>query len=165
MLIRQDLFDRILDAKVKKTKHFTEVVDHFEKKRNKKNQPTEKLQVVFERCIIFFGEFEKFSVHKEYKYTPQWVFGEFEKISVHKEYKYTPQCIFAERTLRLYENFSLTLHGRLWIQVHSQFVPLYQNPKVLEETVDFLIQKMSGNPNIYPFSTAAHQKNKEHQHL
>ena len=47
------------------------------------------------------------------------------------------EAAFAERTSKtIFENFTITLHGRIWIQVHSQIVAFRYNTELSKQLLD-----------------------------
>ena len=66
LLVRQDLFDRTVDAKGMKTKDSTETVCAFLTMITKKNRPK---NIWVDKEIELAGEFKNYAKLKEYKFT------------------------------------------------------------------------------------------------
>ena len=102
LLVRQVLFDRTVDVKGMKTKDSKETVRAFLAMITKKNRP-KKIGLTREQNLL--ESFKNYGKLKEYKFTLQWV---------------TPRLIcWTYNTIP--EKYTLMLHGRQWLQVHSQF--------------------------------------------
>ena len=68
LLVRQDLFDRTVDAKGMKSKDSKETVRAFLSMITKKNRPKE---IWVDKGTEFAREFKSYAKLKEYKFTPQ----------------------------------------------------------------------------------------------
>ena len=68
LLVRQDLFDRTVDAKGMKSKDSKETVRAFLSMITKKNRPKE---IWVDKGTEFAGEFKSYAKLKEYKFTLQ----------------------------------------------------------------------------------------------
>ena len=108
-LVRQDLFDRTVDAKGMKTKDSKETVRTFLTMITKKNR-TEKRWVP--KATEFAGEFKKLC-----KAEGKQVYSTMSETT----------AAFAERTMRSFK--IIPLHGRQWIQVQSQIDSICYNTK------------------------------------
>ena len=101
-LVRQDLFDRTVDAEGMKTKDSKETVCAFLSVITKTNRP---IKFWVDKGTEFAGEFKKLC--------------KAEEIHIYSTMSET-KAAFAERTMRSLKKKILPLHGRQWIQVHSQ---------------------------------------------
>ena len=132
LLVRQDLFDRIVDAKGRKTKD----------KRFQGNV-----------SCIFDYHYKEESTQKYlgwkwnrscwgYRKTMQsWMntnlfYNEWDQVCICWTYKTMP------------EKYTLLLHGRQWIQVHSQFNSIFYNTKFQKKLLDWLDTKECKNSEI-----------------
>ena len=106
LLVRQDLFDRTVNAKGMKTKDSQETVEAFSSMITKRNRP-EKIWV--DKGTEFAGASKKFCAA--------------EGIQVYSTMSET-KVAFAERTIRSLK-FLLLLHGGFWIQVSTQTTSIY----------------------------------------
>ena len=122
LLVRQDLFDRTVDAKSKKNKSFQgKRFVHF-CLRLQKNRP-KKFWV--DKGTEFAGDFEKLC--------------KAEGILIYSTMSETKAAL-AERAIRSLKN-TLPLHGRQWIQVPSQNESIRYNTKFLKKLLDRLDTK------------------------
>ena len=113
LLVRQDLFDRTVDAKGMKTKDSMETVRAFLTMITKKNRPK---KMWFDKGTEFAGEFKKIC--------------KAEGIQIYSTMSET-KAAFAERTIRSmyvqYEKCTLPLHGRQGRQVPCQIDSIRYN--------------------------------------
>ena len=98
LLVRQDLFDRTVDAKGMKTKDSKETVKTFSKMITKKYRP-KKFWV--DQGTEFAGEFKNFC--------------RAEGLEIYSTMSET-KAAFAKRTMHS-KKHSVSLHGGLWVQV------------------------------------------------
>ena len=116
ILVRKDLFDKTVDAKRMKTKDYKETVRSVLTMITKK--PSKKFGLTREQNLLdSLGNYAKL---EEYNFTLQWVGPRL----------HLPNTIP--------EKFTLPLHGRQWIQVHSQIDSLRYNTKFLKKLLDRL---------------------------
>ena len=101
LLVRQDLFDRTVDAKGMKTKDSKETNKTFSKMITKKNKP-KKIWVY--QGTEFAGEFKKFC---SAEWNRNLIYNECDESSICRTYNTLTQKQF------------VSLHGGLWIQVYS----------------------------------------------
>ena len=112
LLVRQDLFDRTVDAKGMKSKDSKETVRAFLSMITKKNRPK---KIWVDKGTDFAGEFKKL-----------WKAEIIQKYFTMSETK----AAFAERTIRsLNVIFYLYMEDNGWIQVHSQIDSIRYNTK------------------------------------
>ena len=116
LLVRENWFDRTVDAKGMNTKDSKETVRAFVKMITRKNRPEEYLG---QKRTEFAGEFDKFAAQKGYEYTLQ------------------------SKRIRLYllnaqddsrKNF-FPLLGRSWTLMHSHIVSIHHNPEFQKKIV------------------------------
>ena len=101
LLVRQDLFDRTVDAKGMKTKDSKETVKTFSKMITRKNRPK---KIWVDQGTEFAGKLKKFC--------------SAEAIEIYSTMSET-KAAFAERTIRSLKKLFVSLHGGLWIKVYS----------------------------------------------
>ena len=101
LLVRQDLFDRTVNAKGMKTKDSQKTVQGFSSRITKKNRPK---KVWVDKRTDFAGALKKFCAA--------------EGIQVYST-MIENTAVFAERTIRSLKNFFLPLNGTFWIQVFT----------------------------------------------
>ena len=124
LLVRQNLFDRTVDAKRMRTKDSKETVRAFLSMITKKNRP-KKFWV--DKGTEFAGEFKNLC--------------KAEGIQIYSTMSGT-KAAFAERTIRsLQKKYTSPLHGRQWIQVHSQIGSIRYNSNFSKKLLDRLDTK------------------------
>ena len=111
VLVRQDLFDRTVDAKRKKTKDSNETVLAFFTMITKKELP-QKIGWTMEQILL--ESLKNYAKLKEYKFT---LYNEWDQDWICWTYKRIP------------EKYTLLLHGRQWLRVHSQIDSFRYNTK------------------------------------
>ena len=107
LLVRQDVFDRTVNAKGMKTKDSQETVKAFSSMITERNRPK---KIWVDKGTEFARAFKKFCTA--------------EGIQVYSTMSET-KAAFAERTIRLLKKNSLPFHGRFWVQVYTQTTSIY----------------------------------------
>ena len=128
MLVRQDMFDRTVDAKGMKTKDSKETVKMFSKMITKKNRPK---KIWVDQGTEFAGDFKKFR--------------NAEGIHVHSTMSET-KATFAERTIRSLKNILyryMEEHGYKYIHKLSQFVKILNSRKT--RTINMIPNKVKNS--------------------
>ena len=123
LLVRQGLFDRTVDAKGMKTKASKETVCAVLSMITKKNRPK---KVRVDKGREFAGEFKKLC--------------QAEGKQIYSTMSET-KAAFAERTIRSLKKYTLPLHGRQWIQLHSQIDSIRYNTELSKKLLDRLDTK------------------------
>ena len=123
LLVREDLFDRTVDAKGMKTKDSKETVRAFLTMITKKNRPK---KIWVDKGTEFVGECKKLCKAEGIHIS-----------SIMSETK----AAFTERTIRSLKNIFLPLHGRKWRQVHSQIDSIPYNTNFSKKLFDRLDTK------------------------
>ena len=112
LLVRQDLFDRTVNAKGMKTKDSQETVKAYYSMITKKNGPK---NIWVDKGTEFAGAFKKFRAA--------------EGIQVYSTMSET-KAAFAERTIRSLKKNSLPLHGGFWVPVYTQIISVFYHLKL-----------------------------------
>ena len=107
LLVRQDLFDRAVNAKGMKKKDSQETVKAFSSNIIEGNRPK---KIWVDKGTEYAGAFRKFCA-------AEWI----QVYSTMSETK----AAFAELTIRSLKNLFLPLHGGFWIQVYTQTTSMY----------------------------------------
>ena len=147
LLVRQDLFDRTVDAKGMKTKNSKETVSAFLTMITKKNRPKKNW---VDRGTEFAGEFKKVC--------------KAEEIQIYSTMSET-KAEFAERTIRSLKNILYRYmedNGYKYIHKLTQFVTTLTSR--INCSID-LIPKNVKNSVFCPFCTANHYENLENRSL
>ena len=111
LLIRQDLFNRTMDAKGMKAKDAKETVRAFLTMITKKDRPK---KVWVDKGTEFAGELKKLC--------------KAEGIQLYSKNEWDQGCIcWTYNTIT--EKYTLLLRGRQWVQVHSQIDSICHNNK------------------------------------
>ena len=131
LLVRQDLFDRTVDAKVRKTKDSKETVRAILTIITKKNRP-KKIRLTEEQNLL--ESLKKYAKLKEYKFTLQRVRPRLHLLNV----QYDP------------EKCTLPLHERQRIQAHSQLTQFVTTVNSRRNCSIDLIAKNVKNSNFLP---------------
>ena len=111
LLVRQDLFNRTVNAKGMKTKVSKETVCAFLTKITKKNRPKKNW---VDKVTEFAGESRKLCKAQGIK---NLLYNEWDQGCICWSYN------------TISEKITLPLHGRQWIQVHSQIESIRYNTK------------------------------------
>ena len=128
LLVRQDMFDRTVDAKGMKTKDSKETVEIFSKRITKKNQPK---KVWVDQGTEFAGDFKKFC--------------NAEEIHVYSTMSET-KATSAERTIRSLKNILyryMEEHGYKYVHKLSQFVKILNSRKT--RTINMIPNKVKNS--------------------
>ena len=123
LLVRQDLFDRTVDAKRMKTKDSKKTVCTVLIKITRKISPQ---TISVDKGTEFAGECKNLC--------------KTEGIQTYSSMSET-KAAFAERTIRSLKKNTLPLHGTQWIQVRSQIDSIRYNTKFSKKLLDRLDTK------------------------
>ena len=146
-LVRQDVFDRAVDAKRMKTKDSKETVRAFWTMITKKNWPN---KIGVDKEKEFAGEFKKLC--------------KAERIQLHSTMSET-KAAFAERTMRSLKSILyryMEEYGYKYIHKLSQFVTTLISGK--NYSIVLILKKIK-NSDFFPFCTASHYGNIENWSL